>query len=105
MSNKAMKFRHWTRIENLTKFKFELERPGFALRDIMEAPLLPHKEDIEDICISAMKEKDIEAKLKGVVVEWSTQELEFLTFKNRSNKLPAKRNEKEVKDLLAFLSF
>ena len=83
MSNKAMKFRHWTRIENLTKFKFDLERPGFALRDIMEAPLLPHKEDIEDICISAMKEKDIEAKLKGVVVEWSTQELEFLTFKNR----------------------
>jgi dynein heavy chain len=83
MSNKAMKFRHWARIENLTKFKFELERPGFALRDIMEAPLLPHKEDIEDICISAMKEKDIEAKLKGVMVEWSTQELEFLTFKNR----------------------
>ena len=87
MSNKAMKFRHWTRIENLTKFKFDLERPGFALRDIMEAPLLPHKEDIEDICISAMKEKDIEAKLKGVVVEWSTQELEFLTFKNRGELL------------------
>ena len=84
MSNKAMKFRHWQRIENLTKFHFELERVGFALRDIMEAPLLPHKEDIEDICISAMKEKDIEAKLKGVVVEWSTQELEFLNFKNRS---------------------
>ena len=83
MSNKAMKFRHWARIENLTNFKFELERLGFALRDIMEAPLLAHKEDIEDICISAMKEKDIEAKLKGVIVEWSTQELEFLTFKNR----------------------
>ena len=87
MSNKAMKTRHWTRIENLTKYKYNLERPGFSLKDLMEAPLLQNKEDIEDVCISAMKEKDIEAKLKGVVVEWSTQELEFLTFKNRGELL------------------
>ena len=87
MSNKAMKQRHWTRIENITKFKFDLERNGFSLRDIMEAPLLENKEDIEDVCISAMKEKDIEAKLKGVVSEWSLQELEFLNFKNRGELL------------------
>ena len=87
MSNKAMKFRHWQRIENMTNFKFDLERTGFALRDIMEAPLLENKEDIEDVCISAMKEKDIEAKLKGVISEWSLQELEFLNFKNRGELL------------------
>ena len=74
MSNKAMKPRHWQRIETITKYKIDLERAGFALRDMMEAPLLKHKEDIEDVCISAMKEKDIEAKLKGVITEWSTQE-------------------------------
>ena len=87
MSNKAMKQRHWQRIETITKYKYNLEKTGFSLRDLMEAPLLVNKEDIEDVCISAMKEKDIEAKLKGVVMEWSTQELEFLTFKNRGELL------------------
>jgi dynein heavy chain len=79
MSNKAMKPRHWQRIESITKYKIDLERTGFALRDMMEAPLLKHKEDIEDVCISAMKEKDIEAKLKGVVSEWSSQECLIFT--------------------------
>ena len=78
-----MKYRHWQRITKLTGYEFDLEKAGLSLKDIMEAPLLEHKEDIEDVCISAMKEKDIEAKLKGVVTEWSAQELEFLTFKNR----------------------
>ena len=87
MSNKAMKYRHWQRIENITGFKFDIDRTGFQLKDIMQAPLLPNKEDIEDICISAIKEKDIEAKLKGVIAEWSTQEIEFLTFKNRGELL------------------
>merc|ERR1712016_33943 len=96
MSNKAMKTRHWERIEvanmnslalirpqGLTNHKFDLERKDLALRDIMEAPLLPNKEDIEDVCISALKEKDIEAKLKMVTTEWTLQELKFQVFKNR----------------------
>ena len=53
----------------------------------MEAPLLPNKEDIEDVCISALKEKDIEAKLKLVTSDWTLQELKFQTFKNRGELL------------------
>lgn len=53
------------------------------MHEILEAPLLPNKEDIEDVCISALKEKDIEAKLRQVTSEWSTQELSFMHFKNR----------------------
>ena len=74
MSNKAMKYRHWQKIQSITGFTFDLERPGFCLKDILEAPLLPNKEDIEDVCISALKEKDIEAKLRQVTV---SQDLEF----------------------------
>lgn len=41
----------------------------------------------QDICISAMKEKDIEAKLRQVTNEWSVHELTFQTFNNRGELL------------------
>lgn len=47
MANKAMKQRHWERIENLCHHKFDIDNENFSLRNIMEAPLLKHKEDIE----------------------------------------------------------
>lgn len=47
MANKAMMTRHWDRIAQLTGFKFEVEADNFLLRNIMEAPLLKNKEDIE----------------------------------------------------------
>ncbi|CAG9558495.1 unnamed protein product [Danaus chrysippus] len=87
MANKAMKPRHWQRIMEVTKYIFELDNEDFCLKNILEAPLLQHKEDIEDICISAMKEKDIEAKLRQVTNEWSVHELTFQTFNNRGELL------------------
>lgn len=87
MANKAMKPRHWQRIMEVTKYTFEFDSDGFTLKHILEAPLLKHKEDIEDICISAMKEKDIEAKLKQVTNEWSGHELSFMSFNNRGELL------------------
>jgi len=47
MANKAMKERHWDRIATLTGHKFDVESENFLLRNIMEAPLLENKEDIE----------------------------------------------------------
>lgn len=41
----------------------------------------------QDICISAMKEKDIEAKLRQVTNEWSMHELTFMSFNNRGELL------------------
>lgn len=47
MTNKAMKQRHWDRITELTGTPFDVESDSFCLRNIMEAPLLTHKNDIE----------------------------------------------------------
>lgn len=41
----------------------------------------------QDICIAAVKEKDIQAKLKAVIVDWNFRDLEFVDFKNKPGAL------------------
>ncbi|XP_059149715.1 dynein axonemal heavy chain 5-like isoform X1 [Physella acuta] len=100
MANKAMKQRHWQRMSDLTSHHFDVEGENFTLRNILEAPLLKYKEEIEDICISAVKEKDIEAKLKQVVTDWGTQEFTFGNFKNRGELLLRGDTTSEIVSLM-----
>uniref|UniRef100_A0A8V0ZHJ8 Dynein axonemal heavy chain 8 n=1 Tax=Gallus gallus TaxID=9031 RepID=A0A8V0ZHJ8_CHICK len=87
MTDKAMKPRHWNRIAEVTGHQFDVESDSFCLRNIMEAPILQNKDDIEDICISATKEKDIEAKLSQISESWGNQFLSFSSFKGRGELL------------------
>nr|XP_021143896.1 dynein heavy chain 5, axonemal [Columba livia] len=87
MSSKAMMPRHWKQITDLTEHTFDVESETFKLRNIMEAPLLRYKEEIEDICVSAVKERDIEQKLKQVIAEWDNKTFVFANFKTRGELL------------------
>ena len=70
-------------IENLNNSSASSENDNFMMRDVLSAPLLDSKEEIEDVCISAVKEKDIESKLNTVINEWDAHLLTFSTFKTR----------------------
>lgn len=42
---------------------------------------------LQDICISAVKEQDIEVKLKQVIADWTIVNLQFSPFKQRGELL------------------
>ena len=47
MANKAMMARHWESIAQFAGQTFDVDSDNFLLRQLMEAPLLENKEDIE----------------------------------------------------------
>lgn len=47
MAKNCLQTRHWNNISSLTGFNFDVENPNFLLKDVLSAPLLKYKIDIE----------------------------------------------------------
>jgi len=71
MSNKGMKDSHWDNMTHVTGLKFDVNNCNFTLRAVMEAApvILKFKTEIEEICNQAIKEKEIEDKIKQLAYE------------------------------------
>lgn len=87
MTNKAMKERHWERLSKMMNMTFDVTSPKFTLGKLLQAPILKFKDDVEDVCVGAVKELEIEAKLKQVIVDWSSVNLQLAPFKTRGELL------------------
>lgn len=85
MRHKAMQQRHWDTIMSLTKTELNLDPEMFYVKNLLDAPLLANREDIEDTCTAAVKEADIETKLKVIVTEWEEKAFILAQFKTRGN--------------------
>jgi dynein heavy chain len=77
LNDKSMRKRHWDKLQEMTGKDFKKEDDEFKLKHITEARLLDYRVDVEDICASAKKEADIEAKLNMIAEDWSKRELTF----------------------------
>lgn len=71
MSDKAMKQRHWDRIAETTGHQFDVESETFCLRNIMEAPILKNKDDIEvgTYIFSLLVHFILSAKIMGLLIK------------------------------------
>mgnify|MGYP003961386239 CR=1 FL=1 len=83
LKNNAMRDRHWDAIQDMAGKPFKLEEDAFKLKHILEVDLLQYGEDVEDICIGAVKEEEIENKIIVIEADWKDEQLVFAEFKHR----------------------
>lgn len=70
LRNPAMQERHWREIIQITGCPLKFESETFQLRELMTCPLLPNRDAIDDVCVAAVKEVEIERILAKIIAEW-----------------------------------
>ena len=83
LSKDSIKQRHWDEIRELTGHELHVEDTEFKMQDLIDANLVEHKDDIEEICDAADKQLDIEQKLLEIQEKWSQEPLAFGEWKSR----------------------
>eukprot|EP00762_Andalucia_godoyi_P004467 ANDGO_08124.mRNA.1 Dynein gamma chain len=100
LAHPSMRDRHWDAVSELCGVKLEYQTPDFKIKTLLEANLLSHRDEIEEITSGAVKEADIEVKLGKVRDDWVSQDLQLGAFKNRGNLV---LKSSETSELLALI--
>jgi len=82
LAKPSIKPRHWDEIIEMTKEEIPYQSESFILSDLLKAPLLNFKDDIEDITDSADKQLKLEKALnEEITAHWEDAELQINTWK------------------------
>ena len=87
LTDKSMRDRHWKALQEIVGVKLNLREDEFKLADLLDANILPHADDIEDLTSGAVKEAQVETKLAQIAEEWEDLNFNFTEFKNKGNVL------------------
>ena len=67
----------------MTGKELKLADDTFKLQHLLDCHLLEHRDDIEELTTSALKEEQIETKLASLSADWAEQTLTFADYKTR----------------------
>jgi len=82
LAKPSIRPRHWEEVIEMTKEEIPYASETFTLSQLLQAPLLNFKEDIEDITDSADKQLKLEKQLnEEISAHWEDAELEIKTWK------------------------
>ncbi|KAI0980423.1 hypothetical protein GJ496_003200 [Pomphorhynchus laevis] len=81
LSNKAMQIRHWQNMESIFNIPLNVSDDAFQVGQLVGIPMIEKKEQIEDVCIRAMEEQEIEVKLNSLESEWRKRKFKLAHFK------------------------
>ncbi|XP_052807484.1 dynein axonemal heavy chain 5-like isoform X7 [Mya arenaria] len=100
--------RHWLQVMQVTGSSFQLEANVFKLCHLLDIGLIKHKTAIEEICLGASRELELEIKMRMTEEEWTEQVLAFEPYKRRGpiylDKVSTERLLEQLEDAQALLA-
>lgn len=97
LCSSAMRTRHWVGIQAAAGTNLDIASDHLLLGDVLNMCLQMNPDDVEEICNAALKELEIESKLKALREDWADTRFEFQNFKNKG---PVLLRAKELHDIL-----
>ncbi|KAI3432720.1 hypothetical protein D9Q98_004263 [Chlorella vulgaris] len=83
LTHKSIRPRHWEGLMAITGRQLVLADDVLKLQHLLDLSLLAHRDDVEELCASAVKEEQIEVKLAAVGAQWAAEAFTFAEHKQR----------------------
>jgi dynein heavy chain len=84
MSKPSIKPRHWMEINSLIGSALAYDSEDFSLAHILNTSILLNKEDVEEICLGADKQLQLEIQINDLKSSWSIVAFEFTVLKSHT---------------------